>query len=123
MCPAAVPVDHYATITYECDMDIDHNDIRTDMLLMSSALTASHQLIGVTGPPDTVEAFLSHVADAYPGLNSYVRAKYQCEAPLPPLAPLFKVFESADALNAYMVSKNYTKDGNEVCSWGWHCCR
>lgn len=126
---AAVPVDRYNTETFECDLNLDHNDVFSDMTNMAQLLHTTKQLIGVTGPADIVNNFEAFVSNVYPGMNTSVQDAYSCGSALPPiikpylpnfafppLLPYLKPFASADDMNTYLTSKDYADDDNPVCS-------
>ncbi len=124
---AAVPIDRYNTETFECDLNLDHNDVFSDMTNMAQLLHTTKQLIGVTGPADIVNNFQAFVSNVYPGMSATVQDAYSCGTALPPiikpylpnfafppLLPYFKQFASADDMNTYLTSKDYADDENLV---------
>jgi hypothetical protein len=108
---AAVPVDHYKTETFECDVNLAQYDALSpsDMIVMPQMLNLSRQRIGITGDPALVTSFLAFVNATYPGLDDATSKKYDCIVPPRALLPYFTPFDTPKAMDDYTTAKNYAK--------------
>jgi hypothetical protein len=123
-----VPVDHYKTETFECDINMAQYDVLSpsDMIVMPQMLNMSRQRIGITGDLSLVSSFLAFANATYPGLDNVTSAKYDCIVPPRSLLPYFMKFDTPKAMDDYTTDKNYAKgdvlvrgfaaNGRLVCS-------